>query len=122
MKKTIAVLVSLFTVATLLLTACAPAAPVATAPAEPQVVIQTQVVEKEVIQTQGVEKTVVVQETAATDQMAQAKAFLTGKKICAVLPGTVNDGGWNQVAYMGLINLRDNFGMEINYRENTKPE
>ncbi len=122
MKKSIAVLVTLFMTVTMLVTACAPAAPAATA--EPQVVIQTQVVvqTQAVVQTQVVEKTVVVQEPAAPDEMATAKAFLAGKKICAVLPGTVNDGGWNQVAYMGLINLRDNFGMEMLYRESTKPE
>jgi len=121
MKKSV-VLVSLLVVAVMLLSACAPAA-------TPQVVIETVVVEKpvEVVKTVEVEKpvevvTTVEVEVEKQDDAAKAKAFLTGKKICAVLPGPVNDAGWNTVAYMGLVNLRDNFGMEIAYRERTKPE
>jgi basic membrane protein A len=120
MKKTSVVMISLLMAVTMILTACAPAAPAEVPTA--QVVVQTQIVEKPVEATVVVQSTVIVQATAVPDEMAQAKAFLKGKKICAILPGTVNDGGWNEVAYRGLINLRDNFGMEILYRETTKPE
>jgi len=116
MKKTIVVLVSLLVLAMLMISACAPAAP--------EKVVETVVVEKEVEKV--VEKTVVVEvekEAEKTvDEMAVAKEFLKGKKICAILPGPVNDGGWNGAAYGGLTNLRDNFGMDMAYRERTKPE
>ncbi|NPV74939.1 MAG: BMP family ABC transporter substrate-binding protein [Anaerolineae bacterium] len=111
MKKTIVVLVSLVVLAMLMISACAPAAP--------EKVVETVVVEKEVEKV--VEKTVVVEEKAE-DPLAAAKAFLAGKKICSVLPGPVNDAGWTTQAYNGLVNLRDNFGMEILYREETKVE
>ena len=120
MKQKIAVLVSLIMVASMLLAACA--TPTA-APAEPVVVKETvvvpQVVEKTVVVTEEVEKTVVVMETAAPDPMAAAKTFLKGKKMCAVLPGPVNDGGWNTLAYNGLMLLRDTWGMDIAYHEHT---
>lgn len=112
MKKTIVVLVSLVVLAMLVISACAPAAP--------EKVVETVVVEKEVEKI--VEKTVVVEAEAPVDELAVAKEFLKGKKICAILPGPVNDGGWNGAAYGGLTNLRDNFGMEMAYRERTKPE
>jgi basic membrane protein A and related proteins len=118
MKKTTVVLVSLLLTATMILTACAPATP-AVVPT-PQIIIQTQIVEKPVVSTVIVQNTVVVQATVAPDQMTTAKAFLKGKKFCAVLGGAVNDGGWNQVAYKGMINLRDNFGMTIQYHESTQ--
>lgn len=111
MKKTIVVLVSLVVVAMLVVTACAPAAP--------EKVIETVIVEKEVEKI--VEKTVVVKQEAV-DPMATAKEFLGGKKFCAVLPSPVNDAGWSTQAYNGLVNMRDNFGMEILYREETKVE
>jgi len=111
MKKNIVVVVSILVVLAFALSACAPAAP--------EKVIETVVVEKEVEKV--VEKTVVVEEQAA-DPMMAAKEFLAGKKVCSVLPGPVNDAGWTTSAYNGLINLRDNFGMEIAYREETKVE
>jgi len=121
MKKTIVILLSVLMVATMMLASCAPAP----APA-PEKVIETVVVEKVVEKPveKVVEKTVVVEKKveAPADPMVAAKAFLKGKKVCAVLPGPVNDAGWNTVAYMGLINLRDNFGMQIAYRERSKPE
>jgi basic membrane protein A len=120
MKKTTGVLISLLLAVTMILTACAPAAPAAPAVVPTaQVVIQTQIVEKPVVSTVIVQNTVVVQATAAPDQMATAKAFLKNKKFCAVLSGAVNDGGWNESAYMGMINLRDNYGMTFEYHEST---
>lgn len=109
MKKTIATLVCLLLLATVIMAACAPT----TAPT-PEKVVETKVVE--------VEKIVEVPQEAPEDPIAVAKAFLKGKKICAVLPGPVNDAGWNTSAYLGLVNLRDNFGMEIAYHERTEPE
>lgn len=124
MKKTIVALVSLMIMASMVLAACA--SPTPAAPAEPVIVKETvvvpQVVEKTVVVTEEVEKTVVVMETAAPDPMLAAKAFLKGKKMCAVLPGPVNDGGWNTLAYNGLILLRDQWGMDIAYHEHTKAE
>lgn len=117
MKKTFVVLVSLLVLSAVVLSSCAPAV----APT-PEKVVETVVVEKEVEKV--VEKTVVVEQaaTGAEADLAKAKEFLKGKKICAILPGPVNDGGWNGAAYSGLTNLRDNFGMDMAYRERTKPE
>jgi len=101
-KRSIVVLISLLVVAVMALSAC-----------QPQVVEKT--VEVEVKETVVVEvvQTVVVEEEAAADPMVAAKEFLKGKKVCAVLPGPVNDAGWTTQAYNGLVNLRDNFGMEL---------
>lgn len=115
MKKIFVVIVPLLVISAMLLAACAPAAAPA-APAEPVVVEKTVVVEK------VVEKVVEVEKAAPVDEMVKAKEFLAGKKICSVLPGPVNDAGWTTQAYNGLVNLRDNFGMEILYREETKVE
>ena len=100
-KRSIAVLISLLVVAVMALSACQP-----------------QVVEKTV----EVKETVVVMEEGEADPMEAAKAYLAGKKFCSVLPGPVNDAGWTTQAYNGLVNLRDNFGMKILYREETKVE
>jgi len=107
------VLFSVLALAVLVLAACQPA------PAAPEKVVETVLVEKEVEKV--VEKTVVV-EKEAQDPMTVAKEFLKGKKICSVLPGPVNDACWTTSAYNGLVNLRDNWGMEIAYREETKVE
>jgi len=115
MKKYFAVILPLMVVAAMVLAACAPAAAPA-APVAPQVVEKTVVVEK------VVEKIVEVEKAAPVDEMVKAKEFLNGKKMCAVLPGPVNDAAWNTLAYMAMINMRDNFGMTIQYRERTKPE
>lgn len=120
MKKMFAVFV-LMVATVLLLVACAPAvaptAQVVIQTSAPQIVIQTsapQVIEKTVV--------VEVEKPAAPDDTAKVAAFLNGKKMCAVLPGPVNDAAWNTTAYMGMINLRDKYGMQIQYREHTKPE
>lgn len=121
MKKNILILLSLIITASMILSACATPTP--------ERIVETQIVEveKEVVKTVEVEKEVITTqivevEKEVVDDVATAKEFLTGKKICAVLPGPVNDGGWNSMAYSGLVNLRDNFGMEMAYRERTKPE
>ncbi|MCS6907772.1 MAG: BMP family protein [Anaerolineales bacterium] len=91
-------------------------------PATPEKVIETvTVVETVMVEPEKVVETVVV-EKPAEDPLAAAREFLKGKKICAVLPGPVNDAGWTTTAYNALVNLRDNWGMEIAYREETKVE
>ena len=39
-------------------------------------------------------------------------------KVAALLPGTINDNGWNAGAYAGLKHLEDTYGAEIAYTEN----
>ena len=116
MKK-LSVLLTLIIVSTMILASCAPA--------EPEIVEVEKIVEKEVEVEKIVEKEVEVEkivEVEAVSAADQAKEFLAGKKICSVFPGPVNDAGWTTSAYMGLINLRDNFGMETAYREHALPE
>lgn len=117
MKKTIAVLVSLLVLASMLLAACQPAAP--------EKVIETVVVEvekqveKEVEKI--VEKTVVVEQEAADPAEAARKA-LAGKKMAGILSGAVNDAGWNTQAYLAMVAARDTFHLEIAYTEHVKVE
>lgn len=111
MKKTIVVLLSLVVVAMLMVVSCAPATP--------EKIVETVVVEKEVEKV--VEKTVVV-EQAAADPMAAAKEALAGKKMAGILSGAVNDAGWNTQAYQAMVAARDAFGLEIAYTEHTKVE
>ncbi|RPI88271.1 MAG: BMP family ABC transporter substrate-binding protein [Chloroflexi bacterium] len=121
MKKNILIVLALIIATSMILASCATPTP--------ERIVETQIVEveKEVIKTVEVEKEVITTqivevEKEVVDDAAVAKEFLAGKKICAVLPGPVNDGGWNSMAYSGLVNLRDNFGMEMAYRERTKAE
>lgn len=39
-------------------------------------------------------------------------------KVAMLATGAVNDGGWNQGAYMALKDIQTTFGAEINYTEN----
>ncbi len=41
-------------------------------------------------------------------------------KAACLMSGPINDGGWNQQAYEGMLRLRDNLGYEIAYTENVK--
>jgi basic membrane protein A len=112
-KRSIVVLISLLVVAVMALSAC-----------QPQVVEKTVEV-KETVVVEVVQTVVVPEEGGGEmveDPIAVAKEFLKDKMICAVLPGPVNDAGWTTQAYNGLVNLRDNFGMKILYREETKVE
>ncbi|QRN86795.1 BMP family protein [Clostridia bacterium] len=36
--------------------------------------------------------------------------------------GPINDGGWNMLAYEGLLNLQDQYGFEVSYTENVKQD
>jgi len=40
-------------------------------------------------------------------------------KVAVVFPGSINDEGFNQVAYEGLLAIRDELGAEISYSEQT---
>ena len=89
---------------------------------EVEVVKEVEVeVEVEVEKEVEVIKEVEVEVEASGGEAMYAEA-LTGKKICAVLSGPVNDAGWNTSAYLGLTNLRSKYGMDILYREHTLPE
>jgi basic membrane protein A and related proteins len=95
-------------------------------PAQPQV-IEREVVVTEVVEVEKVvEKTVVVEKEVIVEIEGEEEfdfmGALNGKKIAAVLSGPVNDAGWNTTAYLAIVNLRDKYGMEIAYREDTKVE
>jgi basic membrane protein A len=120
-KKVMAVL-SLLMVLAMVLAACG-AAP------EPETIIETVIVEveKEVEKQVEVEVTKEVEvikevEVEAPSAEAGYAEFLGGKKYCAIFPGPVNDAGWTTAAYLGMINMRDNYGMDIAYREHVLPE
>jgi basic membrane protein A and related proteins len=108
---------SLLIALAMVLSACQPAAPQVV---EKEVKV-TQVVEKEVKVTEIVEKVVekIVEVESKEFDFGEA---LKGKKIATVLSGPVNDAGWNTTAYLAITNLRDKYGMEIAYREDTKVE
>ncbi|BCV23094.1 BMP family protein [Moorella sp. Hama-1] len=53
------------------------------------------------------------QETGA-GQQAETKKL----KIAMLLPGTINDNGWNASAYEGLMLAKEKEGAEVAYREN----
>lgn len=38
-------------------------------------------------------------------------------KVALLLPGPINDGGWNAIAYNGLVLIEENYGAEIAYAE-----
>ncbi len=45
----------------------------------------------------------------------------TTLKFAALLPGPVNDGGWNTLMYQSLLSLGEQFGAETAYTEQTAP-
>lgn len=109
------VLFSVLALVALVLAACQPA------PATPEKVVETVVVEKEVEKV--VEKTVVVEkEVQEEDPIMMAKEALKGKKFAGVFPGPVNDAGWTTQAYLAMTEARDKYGLEIAYTEHVKPE
>lgn len=57
-----------------------------------------------------------------TSQDSPQDSSLQGKKLAGILPGPVNDGGWNGNAYAALVNARDKYQMDLAYTENTKVE
>jgi len=42
-------------------------------------------------------------------------------KVALLLPGPINDSGWNSVAYKGLQNAQKDLGVETAYRESVTP-
>ncbi|MCI0502856.1 MAG: BMP family ABC transporter substrate-binding protein, partial [Fusobacteria bacterium] len=40
-------------------------------------------------------------------------------KVALVLTGAINDGGWNQRGYEGLLSVKDKYQAETAYNENT---
>lgn len=41
-------------------------------------------------------------------------------KVALLLPGSINDGGWSQSAYEGLMEVKSKLGAEVAYTENVK--
>jgi basic membrane protein A len=39
-------------------------------------------------------------------------------KVAVLLPGPINDNGWNTTAYSGLMAAKDKYGIEVKYTEN----
>ena len=61
-------------------------------------------------------ESVAPEETSApTDSANQASL-----KVAMLLSGTINDAGWNQSAYTGLVRAADEFGIETAYSESVQ--
>jgi basic membrane protein A and related proteins len=116
---------SLLIALAMIFSACQPAAPQVVEVEKQVQVTQVVEVEKEVQVTQIVEKVVekvVEVEVPVVDDEFDFKAVLENMKIAVVLSGPVNDAGWNTNAYLAIVHLRDKYGMQIAYREDTKVE
>jgi basic membrane protein A len=48
-----------------------------------------------------------------TDQQPEVEL----PKVALLLPGPINDGGWNAIAYNGLKLIEENYGVEVAYSE-----
>lgn len=62
--------------------------------------------------------------TTATDSAASSTASPTQKKklrVGLLTPGSVADGGWNQIAYEGLKKIESELGAEISQQETKTP-
>lgn len=57
---------------------------------------------------------------AATNTNSGQDTKKNNLKVALLLSGPINDGGWNQDAYEGLMGLKDK-GAEVSYTENVKP-
>jgi basic membrane protein A len=44
----------------------------------------------------------------------------SGWTVALVLPGQINDRGWNEIGYQGLLRIRDELGARVLYSEDTK--
>lgn len=56
-------------------------------------------------------------DTAATTAARGAKPFRVG----LLTPGSINDGGWNAIAYEGLQRCKSNLGAEVSHQETKTP-
>lgn len=56
---------------------------------------------------------------AATESEAPAATETAAStlKVALLLPGSVNDQGWNATAYNGLMQIKDKYGAEVSYSE-----
>jgi len=97
MRKSIFVLMTVVLVFSFVAASCAPA------PAEPEVVEVTRVVEKE-------GETVVEVVTATPEAKMEYK-------VAAVFPGVITDTDYNTIAYLGMTSLKEELGVEIAYSE-----
>jgi len=57
----------------------------------------------------------------ATGQQEAAPAAEKKLKIGLLVPGSINDGGWSNSAYRGLMKIRDEMGAEVSYMEVKSP-
>lgn len=64
------------------------------------------------------QSTAPAESTAEASSAAEAPVEAVDFKVAALLPGTINDNGWNAGAYAGLTYLQDTYGAEIAYTEN----
>lgn len=55
------------------------------------------------------------------NETAEAKTAKKKLKVAMLLPGTINDHGWNAAAYAGLELIQEELGAEIAYSESVKP-
>jgi len=97
MRKSIFVLMAVVLIFSFVAASCAPA------PAEPEVVEVTVVVEKE-------GETVVEVVTAVPEEKMEMK-------VAAIFPGVVTDTDYNTLAYIGMTSLKESLGVEIAYSE-----
>ncbi len=58
------------------------------------------------------------EEESSEEESEAPAAAATDVKLAVLLPGTINDNGWNAGAYSGLKTLEENYGIETAYTEN----
>ncbi|HPJ65164.1 MAG TPA: BMP family protein [Flexilinea sp.] len=58
--------------------------------------------------------------TAVADQTSEKdeKSSGTTKKVALLLTGTINDAGWSESSYKGLMKAKEKYGIETAYTEN----
>lgn len=65
---------------------------------------------------------------AATATTVPAKAVATiattpnSGKVAVILPGSSNDGSWNSLGFEGVVRLRRDLGLTVDFAENVTPE
>jgi len=56
---------------------------------------------------------------AATEAPAAPAEAATALRVAVVFPGSINDEGFNQAGYDGLMTIKEKFGAEVAFSENT---
>ena len=102
-KRTIYIILSLMMITAFTLAACQPAP----APEEP---------EAEMEEAPAEEEAAPAEEEAAPEEEAE-EAEEAGPRVALVLPGLINDGGFNQLGYESLMATEENLGVEVTYVE-----